>query len=225
MEYKKDLKGQRFGKLVVLEYAGKKKSGAQNKTLWKCICDCGNEKIVDAGSLKSGYTSSCGCYHKKILGDLNRKHNLAHKCKLYSVWKSMNGRCNNQNDKSYKNYGGRGIKVCDVWRNDFKAFYDWSYNNGYKEEKAKSGLNLLTIDRIDNDLDYSPNNCRWITNKEQSKNKRNSMSDTEKHAICPVCNKAYIKTQRNGSKTCSRSCGAKFRYMRLNNGLQKNICD
>lgn len=214
-----DLSGKRFGRLVVLEYAGKKKSGSQNKTLWKCICDCGNEKITDVGALRSGHTTSCGCLHKEMFGALNRKHNLAHKCNLYSVWKSMNGRCKNPKDKSYKNYGGRGIEVCEEWQNDFKVFYDWAYSVGYNEKKTDKGINILTLDRIDNDGNYCPENCRWVSNLEQANNKRNTMTNEERYNVCPVCGKIYEKTQRNGSKTCSRSCGAKRRYMVIKNGL------
>ena len=219
MKYKMDLSGKRFGRLTVLEYAGKKKSGSQNKTLWKCLCDCGNEKITDVGALRSGHTTSCGCLHKEMFGALNRKHNLAHKCNLYSVWKSMNGRCKNPKDKSYKNYGGRGIEVCKEWQNDFKAFYDWAYSVGYNEKKTDKGINVLTLDRIDNDGNYCPENCRWVSNLEQANNKRNTMTNEERYNVCPVCGKIYEKTQRNGSKTCSRSCGAKRRYMVIKNGL------
>jgi hypothetical protein len=133
MEYKIDLVGQKYGKLTVLSYAGKKPSGKnQNKTMWLCKCECGNQKIVAGAELRNGNTISCGCVHKKMVGDINRKHNLAHRCRLYNVWKSMNGRCKNPNDKSYKNYGGRGISVCEEWQNDFMSFYNWSYENGYK---------------------------------------------------------------------------------------------
>jgi predicted nucleic acid-binding Zn ribbon protein len=146
-----------------------------------------------------------------MVGDINRKHNLANRCSLYGVWKNIHNRCLNPNDKSYKNYGGRGIGVCDEWKNDFLAFYNWAYSNGYKEEKLENGLNVLTIDRIDNDGDYCPENCRWITNAEQARNKRRTMTDEERFGICPVCGKPYIRTKRKGQKTCSVSCGARYR--------------
>ena len=211
MEYKIDLVGQRYGKLTVLSFAGRRPSGKQKKTVWLCRCDCGNEKVIVGAEMKNGHTTSCGCVHKKMVGDINRKHNLANRCSLYGVWKNIHGRCLNPNDKSYKNYGGRGIKICDEWKNDFLAFYNWAYANGYKEEKLENGLNVLTIDRIDNNGDYCPENCRWITNAEQAKNKRATLTDEERYRICPVCGKTFVKNQRKGQKTCSRSCGARYR--------------
>lgn len=164
---------KKFGKLKVIKYAGRKQSGTQFKTYWLCECDCGNKKDVCASELKNGHTISCGCFHKEMVGNLNRKHGLANKCgRIYDVWKSIKYRCNNPNNKSYKNYGGRGIRVCDEWQNDFMSFYNWAISSGYKEEKLPNGLNLLTIDRINNDGNYEPSNCRWVTNAENAKNKK-----------------------------------------------------
>ena len=171
----KNYTGQKFGKLTALRFVARRPSGKQFKTIWECKCDCGNIKELVIAEVVSGHTTSCGCVHKKKFGDLNRKHNMANKCgRIYGLWKSIKYRCNNPNNKSYKNYGGRGIKVCDEWQKDFMSFYNWAMQNGYKEEKLKNGLNKLTIDRIDNDGNYEPTNCRFVTNAENAKNKRNS---------------------------------------------------
>lgn len=154
-----DLKNQRFGKLVAVEYAGYK----NGRTYWLCKCDCGNTKTIMAHSLKSGKTQSCGCIHKRQLIDRNKKHNMS-KLKLYNRWKTIKARCYNPKVQAYKNYGGRGITMCDEWKNDFQLFYKWAINNGYQEN--------LTIDRINNNGNYEPNNCRWTTMAEQNKNKR-----------------------------------------------------
>ena len=158
----KDLKGQRFGYLVVLQDAGRNKYG---DVLWKCRCDCGEEYLVKSVNLTHGFVKSCGCMTSKMIRDKNKGHGLCD-TKLYSVWGGMKSRCYNPRNREYDNYGGRGIKVCDEWKNNFVKFYEWSMNNGFSED--------LTIDRIDVDKDYSPDNCRWITNKEQQRNKRNT---------------------------------------------------
>lgn len=101
--------------------------------------------------------------------------------------------------------------MCDEWKDDFITFYDWSLANGYKEEKTNKGLNVLTIDRIDVNGNYEPGNCRFVTNSVQATNKRNTLNDEERYAICPICGKQYQQTQRNGTKTCSRKCGEESR--------------
>lgn len=156
----------------------------------------------------------------KFLGNINKKHSMAHKNHLYGVWKSMNQRCSNPNDKSFKNYGARGIKVCEEWQHNFKAFYDWSYANGYTEEKLPSGKNVLSIDRIDNNGNYQPDNCRWSNDKQQANNKRNLIPIEDKIRICPICHKEFFIKQRNKKGTaCSYSCCAKLRNQaRQNNG-------
>lgn len=148
--------GKKFGKLTVLIECEELKKNSQK--VYKCICDCGNICYVRSGNLISGNTKSCGC----LVGKFHGKRDT----KLYSVWSHFKGRCYNLNDHKYSNYGGRGIEVCDEWRNNFQAFYDWSINNGYKEG--------LTIDRIDVDGDYEPNNCRWVDQKTQQNNRRNN---------------------------------------------------
>lgn len=155
-----DLTGKKFGRLTVIKYYGSNKHG---RALWLCQCDCGNTKIVLGNSLNSKLTLSCGCYNKEIIKKCNSKHNMAYS-KLYKVWQGMKTRCYNKNFMYYCNYGGRGITICDEWKSNFSNFYEWSINNGYEEG--------LTIDRINNDGNYEPSNCRWVTRAEQNRNKR-----------------------------------------------------
>lgn len=155
-----DLTGQKYGKLTVIKYCGSNKRG---RALWLCQCDCGNTKVILGNSLLSKLTLSCGCYNKEHSKNIHTKHNLSYS-KLYKVWGGMKTRCYNPKFMYYSNYGGRGITICDEWLNNFKTFYEWAINNGYKEG--------LTIDRINNDGIYEPSNCRWITRAEQNRNQR-----------------------------------------------------
>lgn len=158
----KDLTNQRFGRLTVLEFKGVSKS---RSALWLCKCDCGNVKIVRSRDLVREHVKSCGCLKTELPSKRFSTHKLS-KHRLYKIWDAMKHRCLNPNSSGFYKYGGRGITICDEWKNDFKAFYDWAMNNGYGEG--------LTIDRIDNNGNYRPNNCRWVDVKIQGRNKRNN---------------------------------------------------
>ena len=159
----KDITGQRFGRLVVVNREGSTRHGLAT---WRCLCDCGSECVVIGNLLRSGNTQSCGCIHKEMLRSRNHVHGLRHK-RLYGVWLGIKERCYNPKSNRYHRYGGRGITVCDEWLNNFQSFYDWSIANGY-DENASYGE--CTIDRIDNDKGYSPDNCRWTDIKNQRNN-------------------------------------------------------
>lgn len=129
-----------------------------------CVCDCGNKIIVNLNALLSGNTKSCGCLKQELLLESKASHGLS-ATPLYSVWGSIKDRCLNTNCKSYKNYGGRGISICGQWVDNFHLFYKWAMNAGYKPG--------LTIERVNNDKSYCPENCTFIPLSKQSKNRRN----------------------------------------------------
>ena len=164
-----DLTGQRFGRLTVIERAGKDYIG---QAMWRCRCDCGNVTVVAGGNLRTGNTKSCGCYgHELTIGGYrSRTHggtcDGGKRTRLYRIWRAMKTRCYNLNAQNYKDYGGRGITICPEWLHDFVAFRDWALSHGYRDD--------LSIDRIDNDKGYSPDNCRWATAKEQRANQRSN---------------------------------------------------
>lgn len=156
---KLNLKGQKFGRLTVI-------SEAPNRgrlTRWFCLCSCGRVFAVDSQSLTSGHTKSCGCLMRDIAKEKHTTHGLSD-TRIFRIWAAIIKRCTNKNDKAFKYYGGRGISVCPEWKNDFKSFFDWANSNGYREN--------LSIDRINSNGDYCPENCRWADRKIQSQNRQ-----------------------------------------------------
>ena len=155
-----DLTGQRFGRLTVIERAENK----QNCTTWRCKCECGSIRIVRSCSLRSGRTKSCGCFQKEQITKILKTHGQAkgNHTRLYNIYHGMKDRCYKKSAKAFNKYGGRGITVCEEWRNSFEAFYEWAMANGYADN--------LTIDRIDGTKGYTPENCRWVTYKAQGNN-------------------------------------------------------
>lgn len=188
----KNLVGVRFGRLTVESWACLK----NKQTYWSCVCDCGNKTIVSRSSLINGDTKSCGCYN----ADKQKTHNMT-RTRIYNIWSLMKARCNRKSCPAYKNYGERGIKVCKEW-NDFVVFYKWAKENGYKQN--------LTIDRKDVNGNYCPENCRWITMKEQKLNKRGTLY-------------YFDETLKNACKRLGLSYKLVWKYKKENRTIEESV--
>ncbi len=170
-----NITGIKFGRLTAINISHRKKG----KIYWNTRCECGNTKIVAYGNLQSGEVRSCGCLRRETAALSSRKHGM-YGTRLYECWNSMHKRCRGTSGKEHnRNYHGRGIRVCSEW-SDFKIFMAWAVENGYSDK--------LTIDREENDKGYSPDNCRWITIKEQQSNRRTN----------------HLLTFNGETKTCSQ---------------------
>ena len=162
MDNKFNLKWKIFGRLTVIENDRMEKG-----VRWAlCLCECGKEIDARVSGLRSGNTRSCGCLYKDTRKTANVSHGMQH-TRLYSTWSNMKTRCYNPKVAGFKNYGGRGITICDDWKDDFVSFYNWAMRTGYNDN--------LTIERVDVDGNYEPENCMWIGADEQSKNRRGNV--------------------------------------------------
>lgn len=189
----KDITGQRFGRLVAVK---------RLKEKWLCKCDCGNESETLLYSLESGRAKSCGCYNREEITLRNTKHGMANqRDQLYRAWLNMRHRCLGTNNPDYKHYGGRGVKISKKW-DDYTKFKEWSEHNGFEQG--------LTLDRIDNDGDYSEDNCRWVDRKVQGNNRRTNIvieingvkANLKQHAKMNGLNYGTVRTRysRDGKR-------------------------
>lgn len=195
-----DETGKRYGRLTVIHRA-KSKNG---RTVWMCKCDCGGITQVAGVNLRNGHTKSCGCIQKEKASIQATERNIKHgMCgtRLYKIWQHMIERCTNEECQTFPSYGGRGIVVCEEWL-DFIPFHKWAVSSGYND--------TLTIDRIDVNGNYCPENCRWATIKEQQNNKRNTVyiehegvthTMTEWAEITGISYSTLRSRRRNGDKS------------------------
>lgn len=154
-----DITGLKFNRLLVLKRVENNKNG---QAMYLCKCDCGKTIITRGNAVQGGHSKSCGCLQKERVSKTFYKHGDSFE-RLYQIWADMNSRCVNNHYKYWHRYGGRGIKVCDEWKDEYLPFKEWAISNGYKEN--------LTLDRVNNNGNYEPSNCKWVTRKEQANNR------------------------------------------------------
>lgn len=204
-----DIKGKKFGRLELVEYL------PDGKGLF--ACDCGKLTVKTVRSVRVGLTKSCGCYNRELTIIRNKTNSIAENKSILKCYHHMKDRCYNPNDKSYKNYGGRGIKLCDEWLNNYKEFEEWALNNGYNDS--------LTIDRMDVNGNYEPNNCRWVDMKTQANNKRNTYYMTLFGVCLPIqqwaeltgTNSATLKHRKDNNWTDDEVINGKDIFIEYNN--------
>lgn len=214
-----DLTGQKFEHLTVIKRA--QENTKHGRAQWICKCDCGKEIVTSGNCLLRGHTKSCGCTRKYNTNLY--KHGLS-KTRLHRIWRAMKDRCYNSENSHYYLYGGCGITICDEWLNDFVSFYNWSINNGYSEN--------LSIDRIDSDKNYCPENCRWTTDIVQANNKRTNKLFTlngKTQSLADWCRETGVKygdaqNRLNYGYSFEEAISPKFHYEgRFKNEENKRI--
>ena len=191
MPKKIDMTGRPIGRLLVIEECGR---DARGEALWRCRCECGNEVIVRGSHLRNENTTSCGCYWRERTGEAHTTHGMC-KTRLYRIWADMLQRAGvhkGASEEAKRNYQDRGITVCDEWL-VFENFRDWALSHGYKEG--------LQIDRVNNDVGYCPENCRWATPKENMNNRRNTLRLEDGTPLAVFCSRVGIETFENGKQT------------------------
>ncbi len=212
-----DLTGQRYGSLVVLFRV---ENDRFKRARWLCRCDCGKEIIVGSNNLRTGQVASCGCARASTLRKKLTTHGMTG-CALYEIWKGIRQRCTNPHSSSFKNYGARGISICSEW-NNFENFYNWGMSNGYKEG--------LSIDRIDVNGDYEPENCRWANKIQQANNTRRTTFieyNGETHATAEWARKLGLSRKAFDYRLATMSIDdamTRPRYAKKNRQLSAEVC-
>lgn len=219
----RDYTGERYGKLTVLEYVGTKRYRNGRATQWLCQCDCGNKTVVGSVSLKTGSTVSCGCHRRELSSKRMIERNKTHGItigseedkRLYRLWAAIKRRCYYEKCVGYHNYGGRGVRMCDEWKNEAAKFVEWCKSHGYKKG--------LEIDRINNNGNYEPNNCQFISKVENEKKKRNTIWLTIDgiSKVCADWNRIMEKPEKYYIQRIYRKMGEEYAINVIRNRLNE----